>query len=94
MIRKLAAYFEGVSPVFVDGLLYVLIAIVGATSAVLTSDDAAKYISPTLLFWLKSFFQLFGAGLLAMKMFRSTSFAEHVEKKKRNGDTAPPFTTK
>jgi uncharacterized membrane protein len=91
MIRWLSNYFQGVSPAFVDGALYVAIAFVGAIAAAMSSDEAAKFISATVLFWARTFFQSVAAALLALKMFRSTSFAEHVEQKKKNGDTAPPF---
>lgn len=91
MIRALSQYFSGVSPVFIDGLTYVLIAFFSAVTAVLSSDDAANFLTPIVLFWSKSVCQAIGAALLALKMFRSTSFAEHVEQKKKNGDTNPPF---
>ena len=83
MIRGLAAYFAGVSPVFIDGLTYVMIALVGAIAAALSSDEAAKFIQPTMLFWGRTVCQSVGAALLALKMFRSTSFAEHIEEKKQ-----------
>jgi hypothetical protein len=82
MIRYLAKYFADVSPAFIDGLTYVLLAFVTAVVATLSSDEAAKYIRHDVLFVIKSFFQANGAALLALKMFRSTSFAEHQQKKK------------
>lgn len=83
MIRALSLYFGGISPVFIDGLTYVLIAFFAAIAAALSSDEAAKFIAPTALFWSRTVCQAFSAALLALKMFRSTAFAEHVEQKKQ-----------
>lgn len=91
MIRQLSLYFAGISPAFIDGLTYVMIAFFGAIAAALSSDEAAKFILPTVLFWSRTVCQAIGAALLALKMFRSTTFAEHVEQKKQesNGKIAP-----
>lgn len=90
MIRALSIYFGGISPVFIDGLTYVLIAFFGAVAAALSSDEAAKFITPTILFWSRTVCQAIGAALLALKMFRSTSFAEHVEQKKQETKPSDP----
>lgn len=85
MIRALSSYFGQVSPVFLDGLLYMLIAVFGALQGHLSLDDAAKWVNPQLLFWLKGTVLLCLTSVTAIKMFRSTSFAEH--QRKKNGDT-------
>jgi hypothetical protein len=71
------------APVTVDGWIYVLIALFGAIGASLGSDDAAKFITPATLFWMKMFATSGGAGCLALKMYRSTTFAEY--KTAKNG---------
>lgn len=82
MIHSLATYFSGLPPVFTDGMLYVLVAIFAFQNSVLSSDDAAKYISPGLLFWMKFTIGSLAAGALALKLFRSTAFADHQQQKK------------
>ncbi len=77
MIAYLQKYFTNISPVFLDGLLYILIALFGALSAAFSSDESAKYLEPENLFWIRTFCGANSAWLLALKMFRSTAFAEH-----------------
>jgi len=81
MIRSAQLYFSSLPSVFLDGLIYVLIAIFGFNQSVLSSDEAIKFIAPWLLFMLKWLNGGAAAGLLAMKLFRSTAFAEHQQKK-------------
>ncbi len=88
MIRYLSKYFSTISPVFLDGLLYVMLAITAVNATALSSDQAKEFIHPAILFyglWLNA---AADAGLLALKMYRSTAFAEHREEKKRTGNTA------
>jgi hypothetical protein len=59
-----------------DGLIYVLIALFGATGAALGTDDAAKYIEPATLWYAKSICNAIAASLLALKMFRSTTYSD------------------
>lgn len=56
--------------------LYCLIAFCTGMSAALSTDDAAKYIQPVTLWWLRTAFGVFGAVCLAAKMFVSTTYAE------------------
>jgi len=83
LILYLQRYFSSVSPMWTDGALYVLIGIFQAASACFGSDEAAKYIPDIALFWLRTGCNISSAGLLALKMFRSTSFSEHIENKKQ-----------
>jgi hypothetical protein len=87
MINWLSNYFRTSPQVIVDGLLYVLIAFFGAMIASFNSDEAAKWIAPWLLFWCRSVSTWISAALLALKMFRSTAFAEHVAEKKSGNTT-------
>lgn len=85
MIRRLSNYFGQVPPVFLDGLLYMLIAVFGAVQGYLSLDDSAKWVDPQILFWLKGVVIVCLTSVTAIKMFRSTAFAEH--QRKKNGDT-------
>lgn len=85
MIRAMSKYFADVSPVFLDGLLYVLVAFFGFMNTQLGADEALKHISPISLFWLKTFSGSMSASALALKMYRSTAFADH---KQAQRDTA------
>jgi hypothetical protein len=60
----------------IDGLTYVGIALFAALTAALSTDDAYKYIDEARLFYLRSGTQCIGAVLLALKMFRSTTFSD------------------
>jgi hypothetical protein len=82
MLRYAQQYFASIPSVFIDGCLYVCIAALAAITAFVASDDAAKYITPEILFWGKGVLSVASASIVAVKMFRSTSFAEHQEKKK------------
>lgn len=86
MIRGLANYFRGIPGVFIDGTLYALIAMFGAMIASFNAEEAYKYIEAHLLYWLKELSKWGLALVTAIKMFRSTSFGEHQETK-RKGDT-------
>lgn len=72
---------------FIDGLLYVTIAVLTVIQASLSSDDAAKYIEAERLFFAKMWIGAGNAAAVAAKMYRSTQFAEHQAEKKKNGNT-------
>lgn len=82
MIIWLVNKYSTVKPVVIDGILYVLIAMGGSFEAVLTSDDVYKYILPWIVFYLKLITAVFIAGVTALKMFRSTSYGDHIAAKK------------
>jgi len=92
MLRFVHKYFSSIPAVFIDGTLYVSVGLFTFLSAGFASDDASKWISAQMLFWLKLSIGAVGNIALNMKMFRSTTFAEHQELKKRTGDTG--FITK
>ena len=64
----------------IDGGTYVLIAFFTAISAGIGTDEAAKYISPAVLFWLRLFSFVMGQSILAFKTFRSTSYAQSLDR--------------
>lgn len=82
MLLKLQKYFSQIKPVTVDGALYVLIAVFGTCITVLNSDDAYKYFNPYVLYYSKAIGAILLAAVSALKMFRSTSYSEHLDAKK------------
>lgn len=90
MIRAMARYFGGVSPVFVDGMLYVLIALFVFCQSYFGSDEAAKYVAPALLFWINGALGAGAAAVGALKMFRSSTYSDYLKQKQLEGkDTGP-----
>jgi len=80
------------SPTQLDGGMWVGIGIFTAAVATFTSDEAAKFLAPVVLFFCKAIAQWGLAGLLSLKMFRSTTYAQYQQEKKQNGNgTTPPF---
>lgn len=66
-------------PVTLDGLLYVLIATFGFIEVYFSNDDAYKYADATTLFWLKALVGTAAAAVSALKMYRSTSYSDHLK---------------
>lgn len=62
--------------VWVDGSLYVSIAVCGFVVTFFSGDDVYKYVNPYVIFWTKAVFGSIAAGAGALKMFRSNTFAE------------------
>jgi len=85
MIKALSRYFSNVPPMFIDGALYACLGVVTFWQTFFGTDEAAKYIAPTELFWIKATIGTLAAFFLAVKLFRSTSFADHAAAKKANG---------
>lgn len=82
-------------PVVFDGWIYVLIAFFGAAAATFATDDAAKYVDPPLLWAARNLCTAVSASLLALKMFRSTAYADFKATSKPVSDpTITPTETK
>lgn len=71
---------------FIDGLIYVWLSVNSAWMGILSSDSARQFVGPITLFWANAFCITMNAGLLALKMFRSTTFADHQRDKKALAD--------
>ena len=67
--------------VIIDGVLYVCIALFNFLETYFSSDESYKYISPWVLFWLKAIIGGLGAVAGALKMYRSTSYSDHLKAK-------------
>lgn len=79
---KLQNYFSSIKPVFIDGSLYACIALLTFGQMYFGGDEAAKYIEPSVKFWLIGIVGCLAAMLNSIKSFRNTSYAEHQEAKK------------
>lgn len=90
---RMIARLLTVSPVFLDGFLWALVALFMFQQAFLSTEEAYKYCNPTLLFWIKFTVGSLGAMVGSLKAFRSTSFAHHLaEKAAETGAPDPPAT--
>lgn len=74
-------------PVVIDGALYVSIAAFTALQSSFGSDEAIAIMGAKTLFWIKTSLGTLLASCLALKMFRSTSYSEHVKPKNGSGGT-------
>jgi hypothetical protein len=90
MIRAAASYFAAVPTVWIDGTLYVCIALLTFVNGYIGTDEAAKYIAPAALFWGKFAVGSLSASALAVKLFRSTAFADHQAEKSAQVPSAQP----
>ena len=89
MIRATATYLASIPAVFIDGLLFAMIAWLVFSQSYMGGDEAAKYVTPMVKFWINYVIGSLAAIAGSVKMFRSTSYAAH-QKDKKEG-TAPPF---
>ena len=87
MIRWTYERLSAIPAVFIDGLIYVLIAVGAAALTMYSTDDAAKFVDPHMLWLIKGTLGIGSAGVLALKMFRSTAYADHQSDKKKAGNT-------
>jgi hypothetical protein len=72
--------------VHIDGAIFVGIAITGAAASALGSVDAAIWVAPSTLWYVKNVFTAVAAGLLSLKMFRSQAYSKDV-KEQQSGVT-------
>lgn len=73
--------------VWIDGTLYVSIAIFGVLQTSFASEEAVKFITPEKLFWTKTIIGAMASGALALKMFRSNPKPAEVPPKEPSGVT-------
>lgn len=92
---RLVKLLTAIPPVWIDGGIGFGIAVLTAMASGLSqiilnfsSDETAKFITPTNMFWIKfgiAIFALFTgaitAGLISIRDYRSKNFAEHMAKK-------------
>jgi hypothetical protein len=71
--------------IIIDGALYAAVAVFAFLQSQIGGDDAANLFSQIHLWWAKVVIGSFAAGTLAVKLYRSTAFADN---QKRKDDTA------
>ena len=92
MIRSVATYLGSIPPVFIDGLLTVLVLWFLFNQSYFGGDEAAKYLSPVAKFWLN---WAVGSGAVmtgGLKSFRSTQYADHQKEKRESSGHTETFT--
>lgn len=93
MLVALQKYFSQLPKVWVDCTLYACILSFTYFQGYFSSDEADKYVSPKTQFYLLCFLGWGATVTGGIKMFLSSSYADHVEQKKAsNGNTT--FITK
>lgn len=68
-------------------ILYVIIGTATAFSGCLNSDEAAKYITPEQLFWLRTATTTLLGAAVTVKGVTSNAFSEWLAKRNGNGHT-------
>lgn len=71
----------GFRSMMIDAILFVFLSTLPVIVAMFASDEAAKYLSPEALFWIKNGLGALGAAIGSIKCFRSLSFANHLNQK-------------
>lgn len=82
MIRWASQYLGSIPAVFIDGFLYMLIAMFTFLQGYMSGDEAAKWVNPEVRFWMNCTIGSLAAACGAIKMFRSTSYSAHQDAKK------------
>lgn len=72
-------YFSTISPIFLDGCIAVLIAMMTAISMNIAQDDASKYLSGQLRWWMIVVIGSLTQGLHALSKFRDQTFSRHLD---------------
>ena len=78
---------RNIPDVWIDCGLYIGMGLTSFWALFFGTDEAAKYIAAAPLFWLKCTVGTLDAGFLAAKLFRSTAFAGHVQKRETDETT-------
>lgn len=76
----------------IDGLLYTMMGMWIAIQGVAQSEEIYRYCNPYMVFYGKSVVTVMLAGATALKTFRSRSYGDEQDEKKKTGQTE--FLTK
>ena len=79
--------------VVIDGLLYMSAGLFAFLMTQFGNDEAAKWVEPKSLFWLKTWTGAMANASLNLKMFRSNALNDYRNQKK-NGNGVTPSETK
>jgi hypothetical protein len=86
MLKAVSKYFSDIPGVFIDGVLYCAISWFIFAQGFLGGDEAAKWLEPETKFWLNFFIGSGGCIAGSLKMFRSSTYADH-QAEKKSGNT-------
>lgn len=89
--QKTVSSEQAHSAMKIDGGTYVAIAFFGALQTAFGSDEAAKWIAAETLFWCRTICGATWQALLALKLFRSTSYANHLDAKAQEQSQSDPL---
>lgn len=82
MIARFLRWVIGdITPTQLEGLLYTAIGVSTANLGILTGDEVWKYLNAYAVFYLKWATILFNSLVVALKLFRSTSYADQLKAK-------------
>jgi hypothetical protein len=81
MIKYMQKYFSDIPPVFLDGCIAVLIASMTALNMSFATDDSAKYVDPTIRWYVLVFIGTLIQGLHALSKFRDKTYSAHMAAK-------------
>jgi len=79
MLKAVQRYFAEVPPVFLDGCIAVNIAVLATMSMYFSTDEAAKFITPAIRFWLLLGVGCSLQGMHALSKFRDGTYGRHME---------------
>lgn len=70
--------FSKMPPVFFDGLLLAMSSFLTAFLTYLATEEAYKYVLPTLLFWMKVFIGSTSSSIQAIVAYRNQQYSKHL----------------
>lgn len=82
VMPRIQNYMAGVKPVIIDGTIAMLVTAFIFSQMFFSDDSAYHYVNIFMLYWLKYGFGLGAAVLMALKNFRSTDYAAHLQNQK------------
>ena len=92
MIKHIKLLMQ-IPPVFTDGFLLMVATFCGATLTYLSTEEAYKYVYPTLLFWLKIILGSTSSTITALVGFRSKVYSQHSQQLKADATGVAQTTT-
>lgn len=82
-----------IPPVFTDGFLLVLSSFCAGVLTYLATEEAYKYVCPTLLFWTKVTLGSTSSSISALVAFRSKVYSRHLQQVKADASGVAQTTT-
>lgn len=86
-MNRISRWVNEIPDAHIDCTLFALIAFFIFAQGYCGGDEAAKFLSPQVKFWVNFVLGSGGAVCGSVKMFRSTAYAQHKEKKDAESNT-------